>query len=84
MVTVRPTSLSTWRFPVPGEQMIKPGLLTVADGLDHVGEPGLRIDTVELSGFDQGVDDRRVIAGAVIAKKQEIFPSKNYILHRPF
>jgi hypothetical protein len=32
---------------------------------EHVGEPGLRVDAVELGGLDQGVDRRRPLPAAV-------------------
>ena len=83
-MTVQPTSLSVWRFPVPWNQMVELGLLSVADGFDDVGEPGLRVDVVEFSGFNQGVDDGRVIAGPVIAKKQIIFPPQDYVFDGAF
>ena len=63
--------------------MVELGLLSVADGFDDVGEPGLAVDAVQFGGFDQGVEDGCMIAGPVIAKKQKILPPKNDILHRP-
>ena len=70
MVTVRPTSLSVCRFPVPGEQMVELGLLSFADGFDDVGEPCLRVDVVELGGFDQRVDYSGLLTGAVISENK--------------
>jgi len=31
----------------------------IGDAAKHVGQPGLRIDAIQLGGFDQGVGDRR-------------------------
>ena len=56
--------------------MVELGLLSVADGFDDVGGPGLAVDAVQFGGFDQGVDDGCMIAGPVIAKKQKILPPK--------
>jgi hypothetical protein len=37
----------------------------VGDPAQHIGEPGLRIDTVQLGASDQGVGDRRRLAAAL-------------------
>ena len=37
----------------------------VGDAAEHVGEPGLRIDAVQLGGLDQGVGDGRRLAAAL-------------------
>ena len=42
----------------------------VGDAGEHVGEPGLRIDVVELGGDDQAVDDGGALAAAVGAGEQ--------------
>lgn len=47
--------------PVPGQKLIEPVAGVVVDAGEHVGEPGLRIDVVELCGHDQ----RRHDGGAV-------------------
>jgi len=41
----------------PGHQLIEPGDLVVSDAGEHISQPGLRIDAVQLGGFDQGVCD---------------------------
>ena len=57
-------------FPMPGQELIEPGCRMVSDAGEHVGEPGLRVDAVELGGGDQGVDRRRPLATAVAAGEQ--------------
>ena len=57
-------------FPVPGQELIDPGCRMVGDASEHVGEPGLRIDAIELGGGDQGVDRRCPLATAVGADEQ--------------
>ena len=50
--------------PVPGQQLIKPVDGVIVDAGEHVGEPGLRIDVVELRRHDQrGHDSGAVGAG---------------------
>ncbi len=41
----------------PGEQLVDAVDLVVGDAGERVGEPGLRIDAVELGGFDQCIGD---------------------------
>jgi hypothetical protein len=40
------------------------GNLCIRDIGQHVGEPGLRIDAVELGGLDEGIGDGRGLAAA--------------------
>jgi hypothetical protein len=40
-------------LPVPGQQLIDPVSRVGGDAGEHVGEPGLRIDVVQLGGDDQ-------------------------------
>ena len=56
--------------------MVELCLFGVADGLDDIGEPCLRVDAVELGGFNQGVDDGCMIAGPAVAKKGMFFRPK--------
>jgi len=44
------------RFPVPGQQLGDAPGRVILQTCEHVGEPGLRIDVVELGGLDQRVD----------------------------
>ena len=46
----------------------------VGDAAEHVGEPSLRIDKVELGGADQGVDRRGSFAATARTGKQPGFP----------
>lgn len=41
----------------------------VADAADQIGEIGLRIDAVQLTGLDQGVEDRGTLAAGVRARE---------------
>ena len=58
------------RNPVPGKEFFEPGLRRLGDPAEHVGEPSLRIDVVELGGADEGVHRRRAHAAAVRAGEQ--------------
>ena len=42
----------------------------IRDPAEDIGEPGLRIDVVELGGADEGVHRRRAHAAAVRAAEQ--------------
>jgi len=58
------------RDPVPGEVFVEPALRRLGDAAEHIGEPGLRIDIVELGGADQRVNRRRAHAAAVGTAEQ--------------
>ena len=51
--------------PVPGEEFVEPVLRRPGDAAEHVGEPGLRVDVVELGGADERIHRRRAHAAAV-------------------
>lgn len=42
---------------VPRHQLVPPGDLVICDGSENAGEPGLRINAVQLGGFDQRIGD---------------------------
>ena len=48
----------------PGHEFVQPSDLVLGDTAEHVGQPGLLIDTVELGGFDQSVGDGGRFAAA--------------------
>ena len=50
---------------IPWEQLINPVDLVVCDAAEGIGEPGLRIDAVELGGLNQGIDDGGVFAATL-------------------
>ena len=47
-----------------------PSDLVVGDAAEHIGEPGLRIDAVQLGAFDQGVGDSRRSTAALGADEE--------------
>src|SRR5271166_3715126 len=53
------------RVPVPGQQLVQPSSRVVGDPAQHVGEPGLRVDVVELGSGYQRVDCRGPLAAAI-------------------
>ena len=55
---------------MPGEQLVEPRGRVIGDAAQHVGEPGLRVDVVELGGRDQGVDGGGTLAATVRAGEQ--------------
>ena len=44
---------------MPGQQFVDAGDFVVGNTVENIGQPGLRIDAIQLGGFDQGVGDRR-------------------------
>jgi hypothetical protein len=56
----------------------------VGDPAQYLGEPGLRIDTVQLGASDQGVGDRRRLAAARGADEEKILPAEGHGLQGSF
>ncbi len=56
--------------PVPGQQLVELVGGMFGDAGQDVGEPGLRIDIVELGRDDQAVHTRRPLAAAIGAAEQ--------------
>jgi len=50
---------------MPRQELVDPGGGLVGDVGEHVGEPGLRIDAVELGRGDQGVYRDGALATAI-------------------
>ena len=46
--------------------------MTVDDLCEGVCHPGIRVDTVELAGFDERSDDRPVFSAAVGAREERV------------
>ena len=57
-------------IPVPRQQLVYPGVRQLSDAGEHIGEPSLRVDIVELGGGDEGVHRRGALAAAVGAAGQ--------------
>ena len=55
----------------------------VGDAGEHVGEPGLGIDVVELGGDDQAVQERRRAAAAIGAGEQPGLAAESQAAQRP-
>jgi len=62
------------RNPVQGKEFVESALRGLRDAAENIGEPGLRIDVVELGGADQRVDRGRPDAAAVGASAMEWTP----------
>jgi hypothetical protein len=45
-------------LPIPGQQLVDALCGMILDAREDIGEPGLRVDVVELGGLDQRVDRR--------------------------
>ena len=70
-------------LPVPGQEFLQTGLRQVGDTVEDIGEPGLRIDVVELRGADERVHDSGPHAPAVGAGEQPRFASETDAAQRP-
>src|SRR5918994_1479834 len=53
--------------PAPGEEVLEPPCGMIGQAGEDVGEPGLRVDAVQLRGFDQRVYGGRAFATAIRA-----------------
>ena len=51
--------------PVPGKQFVETVLRDVGDAREDVGQPGLRIDVVELRRADEAQHEGRALTSAV-------------------
>src|SRR5205814_6010937 len=55
---------------MPGEELVEAGDRMIGDPTQDVGEPGLWVDAVELSGLDQREHRSGALAAAVGASEQ--------------
>jgi hypothetical protein len=55
--------------------IIEPAGRVIGDPAEHVFEPGLRVDVVELGGGDQRVDRCCPVTTAVGTREQPVFPA---------
>ena len=63
-------------FPVPGQQLVQPGVRQRRDAPAGIGQPSLRVDIVELGGADESVHRRGALAAAVGAGEQPRFSAQ--------
>lgn len=61
-----------WLSPVPWQKLSQPLDSMIVDARQHVGEPSLWIDVIELGGGDEGVDGSR--APAALVRGDAIMP----------
>ena len=55
---------------MPGEKLVEPRGGMICDAGEHVGEPRLRVDVVELGRGDQGLHRGGALATAIGAGEQ--------------
>ena len=65
----------------PGQQFVDPINFVIGNAAEHVCQPGLRIDTVELGGFDQGIGDGCRLTAAFRAHEEIIFSAESHTAH---
>ena len=64
--------------PVPWEEFVEPRLRRLGDPAEDIGEPGLRIDVVEIGGVDQVY----IAAARTPLRSDCIFRRLNWAAHR--
>src|SRR5690349_1884827 len=69
----RQSTSSVDRLPIPGQQLIEPVDGVIVDAGEYVGEPGLRVDVVELRRHDQRRHDSGAVGAAFGAGEQPRF-----------
>lgn len=55
----------------------------LGDVLQHMPQPGFRVDAIELGSTDQAIYRGRALAAAVGAGKQEVAPTQRDAAQRP-
>ena len=75
---MRGIGLSLVCGPVPWEQFGDAVDVVVGDAGQDIAEPGFGIETVELGGFDQGVDGGGTFAAAVRSGEEIVLASQSY------
>jgi len=72
-----------WLLLVPGQQLVQPSSRVIGNPAQHVGEPSLWIDIVELGGGDQGVHRRSPLAAAIGAGEEPVLATDGNAAQRP-
>ena len=67
--------------PIPWNQFGDTAVGVIGQAGEHIGEPGARIDVIELAGFDERIDGGGALTAAVGAGEGPIVPADG---HRPF
>ena len=80
---LRGQGLLPFDLPMPGEKFVQPGLRHLGDAIEDVGEPGLRVDVVELCGADERVHDSGPHAAAIRPGEEPRFASETDAAQRP-
>ena len=55
---------------MPGQELLQPGSRVIIDPAEDIGEPGLRVDVVELGGLDQGEHRSGALAAPIRAGEE--------------
>ena len=71
------------RNPIPGKKFVEPVLRGSRDPAENVGEPGLRIDVVELGSADEGIHGCGTPAAGVGAGEQPGASAQGNTSERP-
>ena len=65
-------------LPLPRQQLVQLTLPGVVDASEHVRQPGLRIDVVELCRHDEGRHDGGAVSATFGASEEPGFASQGY------
>lgn len=61
---------------MPRQQFVEPTYgMALADPVEHIGQPGLRVHTVELGRLQQGVDRSSAFTAAIGPGKEPVLPA---------
>ena len=71
-----PSGLTALLRSIPRQEVIDAGDLVVRNAGEGIGEPRLRIDTVELVGLDEGIGDGRGAAAGERSYEEVILPAQ--------
>ena len=69
---------------LPRQQLVDPVDLVVGDAAEDIGEPGLRIDVVELGCLNPCVGNGGGFASLIRAHEQKNSPPEGYAPHAAF
>ena len=70
-------------FPIPGQEFVDPFRRIVGQARERVGEPGVRIDVVELGGFDERVKGGGALAAFIGAGEGPVASADGDAAQRP-
>jgi hypothetical protein len=81
---VSPRQWASPGFPAPGQQFIEARGSVIVDPMQHVGEPSLRVDVVELGGDDQAIEKSGALSATIGSGEQPGLAPQRQATQRSF